>query len=100
MDEFLRSSTALVSPSNTVQIPCENSVDKNQIKVTIPPQQVAPSWATSYKFVLKPAEDTYDTIYSNIYFKDPGCWPRNPLSAGPNAFLVDPILSILIIRII
>jgi len=89
MDEFLRSSTALVSPSNTVQIPCENSVDKNQIKVTIPQQQVAPSWATSYKFVLKPAQDTYETIYSNIYFKDPGSNATYFLLEGENAAKVE-----------
>ncbi len=72
MDEFGRSSTALVSPSNTVQIPCANSVNKNKIQVTIPVQQLAPNWATRYKFVIKPSEDTYDTIYSNIYYQQPG----------------------------
>jgi hypothetical protein len=46
MDDFNRSSTALVSPNNTVQIPCANSALKNSIQVTIPTTQKAPSWAT------------------------------------------------------
>ena len=49
MDDFNRSSTALVSPQNTVQIPCANSIDKNSIQVTIPSQQLAPKWASRYK---------------------------------------------------
>ena len=72
MDNFNRSSTALVSPNNTVSIPCSNSATKNSIQVTIPTTQRAPSWATRYKFCIKPDEDTYETIYSNVYFEDPG----------------------------
>lgn len=72
MDEYNRSSTALVSPSNTIQVPCANSVNQNKIQVTIPIQQLAPKWSTRYKFVIKPSEDTYDTIYSNIYYKPVG----------------------------
>ena len=71
MDEFNRSSTALVSPNNTIRVPCENSNTKNTLQVTIPQQQLAPSWATRYKFVLKPDAETYDTIYSNVFFQSP-----------------------------
>jgi hypothetical protein len=71
MDEFNRSTTALVSPMNTVAVPCANSPLKNSIQVTIPPTQVAPAWATRYKFVIKADEENYDTIFSNIYFQDP-----------------------------
>jgi hypothetical protein len=71
MDGFNRSSTALVSPNNTIRVPCENSNTKNTLQVTIPQQQLAPSWATRYKFVLKPDAETYDTIYSNIFFQSP-----------------------------
>lgn len=71
MDEFLRSSTALVSPNNTIQIPCFNSTTQNQIQVTIPWTQRAPVWARFYKFVIKPNESTYETIYSERFFKDP-----------------------------
>lgn len=71
MDGFNRSSTAIVSPNNTVQIPCSASITKNSIQTIIPSQQFAPSWATRYKFVLKPSETTYDTIYSSIFYQDP-----------------------------
>jgi hypothetical protein len=71
MDEYNRASTALVSPNNTVHIPCANSSTKNSIQVTIPPTQRAPYWAKRYKFVIKPDEENYDTIYSSIFFLDP-----------------------------
>jgi hypothetical protein len=71
MDDFNRSTTALVSPNNTVHIPCSASDNKNSIQVTIPTAQKPPFWATRYKFVIKPDEDTYDTIYSSIFFNDP-----------------------------
>lgn len=89
MDEFGRSSTALVSKNNTVFFDCGKSVNKNQIKVTIPTTQRAPSWASRYKFVLKPDKANYETIYSNLYFVDV---PTNTLWAlleGENARKVE-----------
>jgi hypothetical protein len=71
MDEFNRASTALVSPNNAVHIACGFSANKNSIQVTIPPTQIAPYWATRYKFVIKPDEENYETIYSNLFFTDP-----------------------------
>jgi hypothetical protein len=71
MDDFNRSSTALVSQYNTEHVPCGNSDTKNQIFVTIPVSQVAPYWATRYKFVIKADRDTYETIFSNTFFIDP-----------------------------
>jgi len=71
MDDFNRASTALVSPNNAVHIPCGFSANKNSIRVTIPPTQRAPYWATRYKFVIKPDEENYETIYSNLFFTDP-----------------------------
>jgi len=68
MDEFGRSSTGLVSDNNTITIPCSKSENKNFIKATIPTTQIAPDWATNYKFIIKPDQENYDTIYSNIYF--------------------------------
>ncbi len=70
MDEFGRSTPANVSPLNTVFVPCSNSDKSNSITVTIPPGQIAPSWATRYKFVCKADEAGYETIYSNIFFQD------------------------------
>jgi len=71
MDEFNRSTTALVSPYNTQFVPCGASANKNSIQVTIPVDQRAPAWATRYKFVIKPDAENYETIYSNIFFTDP-----------------------------
>jgi len=70
MDEFNRATTALVSESNTVYIPCSASPTKNEVVVNIPPSQLAPDFAKRYKFVIKPDGEQYETIYSNIYFKD------------------------------
>jgi hypothetical protein len=71
MDDFNRSTTALVSPNNTVHVPCSASDLKNSIQVTIPITQNVPYWATRYKFVIKPDEENYDVIYSSIFFNDP-----------------------------
>lgn len=70
IDDYGRSSTALVSNNNSLHVPCSKSVDINKIQVTIPPRQIAPEWATTYKFVIKPDEENYDTIYSNVYYQE------------------------------
>jgi hypothetical protein len=71
MDEYNRSSTALVSPNNTIHIPCGFSKNQNSIRVVIPVTQRAPKWAKRYKFVIKPDEENYETIYSNLFLTDP-----------------------------
>jgi len=71
MDEFNRSTTALVSNNNTLFVPPGASVTKNSIKVTIPPNQKPPSWATRYKFVVKPSSIDYEVIYTDLFFTDP-----------------------------
>tara|TARA_R110000803_G_scaffold58775_3_gene117015 strand:+ start:1460 stop:6154 length:4695 start_codon:yes stop_codon:yes gene_type:complete len=71
MDEFNRSSTALVSPNNSEHVPCGFSDQKNSLRVTIPTVQKPPFWATKYKFAIKPSRETYNTIYTSIYFTDP-----------------------------
>ena len=71
MDDFNRSTTALVSQYNTEHVPCGNSDTKNEIFVTIPVSQIAPYWATRYKFVIKADRDNYETIFSNTFFVDP-----------------------------
>jgi hypothetical protein len=68
MDEFNRSTTALVSPFNTEHVPCSASVNKNSITVTIPTSQRAPAWAKRYKFVCKADAENYETIYTSIFF--------------------------------
>jgi len=66
MDEYGRSSTALVDTNNTVFVPAYNSDKKNYIRVNV--NSLAPSWATKYKFVVKPSKSQYETIYTNQYF--------------------------------
>ena len=67
-DDYGRASTALVDTNNTVYVPCNNSITKNTIKVTL--NSYPPYWATKYKFVLKPSKDEYRTVYSNIFFQE------------------------------
>ncbi len=89
MDEFNRASTALVSPNNTVHVPCSASDTKNSIQVIIPPTQKVPYWATRYKFVIKPDEENYETIYSSIFFLDPLSNNAYFLLEGENAQKVE-----------
>ena len=89
MDEYNRSSTALVSPTNSIHVPCSNSIFSNRIRVTIPPPQRAPSWATRYKFVIKPDEENYETIYSFFLVNDPANNATWFLLEGENAAKVE-----------
>lgn len=68
MDEYGRSSTALVDTNNTVFVPEYSSDSKNYIQAKI--NNIAPYWASKYKFVVKPSKTQYQTVYSNIYFVD------------------------------
>jgi hypothetical protein len=67
-DEYLRSSTALVSKDNTVFFPASTSDKKNYIVSTI--NNLPPSWAKRYKFVVKPSKSKYETIYTSLFFPD------------------------------
>jgi len=69
MDEYARASTVLVSEYNTIYIPPASSINKNSIQATI--NNYAPTWATKYKFVVKPSKAGYETIYSNFFYTDP-----------------------------
>ena len=89
MDDFNRATTALVSPNNTEHIPCGLSAYKNSIQVTIPPTQLPPYWATRYKFVIKPDEENYETIYCSIFFEDPLTNNAYFLLEGENARKVE-----------
>lgn len=89
MDDYGRSTTALVSATNTVQVPCENSELQNFIRITIPSTQVAPSWATRYRFAIKPDREGYNTIYSSIFFQEEGGNDAYFLIDGENARKVE-----------
>jgi hypothetical protein len=85
MDEFNRSSTALVSPNNTVHVGCSAARLQNTIQVTIPPSQVAPVWADRYKLCIKPDFEDYNTVYSNIFIKETATSATYFLLEGENA---------------
>ena len=89
MDDYNRSTTALVSDNNTVNITCQYSDFQNKIQATIPYTMLAPRWATRYKFVLKPTATTYETIYSNITFTDSDTGEAYYLLEGENANKVE-----------
>ena len=89
MDAFKRATTAFTSEFNTVNVPCSASDTRNQIRVNIPTAQVAPWWADSYKFVIKPSATTYETIFSNIVFKPIGTSDAYILLEGENARKVE-----------
>ena len=82
MDEYGRASTALVDTDNTVFIACENSVNKNNIRVTM--NSYPPYWATKYKFVIKESKGLYRTIYTNIFFREEGTGDVYYLLDGDN----------------
>lgn len=90
MDDFNRPTTALLSTlPSAVHVPCGSSRTQNKIKVSIPPQQLAPAFATRYKFCIKPDRKDYNTIYSNIYFLDPVTSHTYFLIEGENARKVE-----------
>ena len=68
MDDYGRASTALVDTDNTVFVPCDRSVDQNNIRVNL--NSYPPYWATKYKFVIKESKGLYRTIYTNIFFQE------------------------------
>jgi len=71
MDDFGRSTTVLVSDENSVYVPANKSAEKNYLKISIPPTQRPPYWATKYKFAVMPSGLDYETIYSDKYYIDP-----------------------------
>jgi len=85
MDEYNRATTALVSQHNTQHVPCSQSSTKNSLQITIPSSQIAPEWATRYKLAIKPDKETYDTIFTNIFFTDPDTNDTYFLLEGENS---------------
>lgn len=67
-DDYLRSTTALVCDTNNVFFPASTSDKKNYIRAEI--NNLAPSWAKRYKFVVKPSRSKYETVFSSLFFTD------------------------------
>ena len=63
MDDYARSSTALVSLNSSINVPAKNSTLINKAQVNIPVSQKPPSWAKYYKFAIKPSKLNYDTLF-------------------------------------
>ncbi len=89
MDEFNRSTTALVSPNNTVHVGCSLAQNKNEIQISIPPQQLAPFWAKKYKFCIKTDLERYQTIFTNIFLRGEAGADTFFLLEGENAQKVE-----------
>ena len=89
MDDFNRATTALVSENNTVHVPCSLSSSKNNIRVEIPTQQLAPFWATRYKLCIKSDKEKFFTVYSSFFFRDPTSGADYFLLEGQNARKVE-----------
>ncbi len=68
MDDYGRRSTALTCTNNTVFFPAGDSDTRNYLQVSV--NNIAPSWAKKYEFVLKPSKAGYETIFCNIFFID------------------------------
>ena len=70
MDEYARASTVLTSTENTVYFKPNTSVFRNKIKVNL--NNIPPYWATHYKFVVKPSQGDYNTVFSNVFYQQDG----------------------------
>lgn len=69
-DSNARQSTVLVSENNSVSVEVSDSININSLEVTIPQNMRPPSWAERYKFMVKPSQGLYETIYANVAFLD------------------------------
>ena len=81
MDDYGRSSTVLTSQNNSIFFPASTSVFQNKIQVQL--QNLAPYWAKFYKFVVKPTQGLYNTIWSTMVFQQSGS------DEGPEPFIAD-----------
>jgi hypothetical protein len=68
LDKHGRKTTTLISPTNTINIPSDNSDTKNKIIVNL--ANNPPAWADRYKFVFKQVQKKYEIFYSNIVYAD------------------------------
>ena len=61
MDAEGRNSTVLTSETNTQFIPASASDTRNFLKATI--NNLAPTWASRYKFAIQASQDAFETVY-------------------------------------
>ena len=70
MDAEGRSSTVITSNDSTLYFQPSTSILKNKIKVTL--DSLPPYWASKYKFVVKPSQGTYQTIFATTFYQPDG----------------------------
>jgi len=63
-----RSSTILLSKTDTIYIPNSNSVTGNSIVVNL--RHKPPKWATHYRFFIKQNKKNYDNIFPTLFYED------------------------------
>lgn len=68
MDQEGRKTTVLNSQNNTVYVPAANSDLTSKLEVTL--NNIPPTWAKYYKFVVKQVKKDYDIIYGNKVYTD------------------------------
>lgn len=78
LDDYGRMTTVLTGGDNTVHIPIEDSVNKNQLKLEINNQP--PDFAKYYRVFLKQSKDTYETVVvTNVHHDGIYVWLKmNP----------------------
>ena len=87
MDAHGRASTVLTSNNSSVYFEPNRSVTKNFIKVQL--SNLPPYWAKKYKFVIKPSEGNYSTIYSNLFYAQDGTAVENTGAGSKLAKMAD-----------
>ena len=70
MDEYGRASTVITSLDSTIFFNAGTSTSKNRIQINL--NNLPPYWAKKYKFVVKPGQGPYDTIYSRRFYRQDG----------------------------
>lgn len=69
IDSFGRNTTALICETNSTFFDAGSCDTRNYIRTTI--NNVAPAWASRYKFVIKPSKGAYNIIYSKEFYTIP-----------------------------
>jgi len=67
-DKYGRKTTTLTNQEANIFIPSNFSITQNKLKVTT--NFNPPSMAYAYQFVVKQVAQSYDTIYSNVFFEE------------------------------
>ena len=67
LDDYGRTTTVLTSENNTTYVSPANSITGNSLKLQI--KNEPPSWATSYRLVIKQSKGKYYNIFPVLFYK-------------------------------